>query len=271
MSDIDFLLQQRGKLLDRSGGWLVDKGVFSHGKDLLRDMLPNKRYFHVLVLNALGYVPEDRFCRWLEAIHICLSWPDPRIWCNGVGALAGSSETTALAATAAGMLASDSRMYGPYSLKKGVQFIQDSKQLIDGGVAVSEYIELQIKNSGGKVHIMGFARPIATGDERVEAMLSLGKELGYSIGPHLQLGLDMEDYLIEHYDESMNVGGYVCAFLADQGLMPEQVYRLFATVVSSGVTACYVEQLEKPNDAYLPQTVDDVEYNGPEKRQLPSA
>ncbi len=269
MDNIEFLLQQRGKLLDRDGGWLAGTGVFSHGHDLLREMLPNYRYFHVLVLNALGFVPEERFCRWLEAIFICLSWPDPRIWCNGVGALAGSSETTALSATAAGMLASDSVMYGPYTLKKGTAFIQSSRIAIDEGIEVNDFIESQIKRTGGKVHLMGFARPIATGDERLEAMLAYMQELGYEVGPHLALGLEMEQYLIANYDESMNIGGYISAFLSDQGLTPEQVYRLFPSMVNSGVTACYVEQIEKPNDAYLPLTCDDVEYTGHVKRELP--
>ncbi len=271
MNKIEFLLAQRGKLLDRKGGWIAADGVFSHGQDLLREMLPNKSYFHVLVLNALGFVPEDRLCCWLEAIFICLSWPDPRIWCNGVGALAGSAQTTALSATAAGMLASDSVMYGPYTLRKGVAFIQASKKVIDDGMSIPDYINSQLKRSGGKVHLMGFARPIATGDERVEAMLEYTQSLGYEIGPHLQLGFDMETYLIKNHSESMNIGGFISAFLSDQGLGPEQVYRLFPSMVNSGVTACYIEQLEKPDDAYLPQTVDDVEYNGPEKRQLPTA
>ena len=54
MDNIEFLLQQRGKLLDRDGGWLAGTGVFSHGHDLLREMLPNYRYFHVLVAQEIG-------------------------------------------------------------------------------------------------------------------------------------------------------------------------------------------------------------------------
>lgn len=270
MSSVEFLLQQRGRLLDRNGGWLAGKGVYSHGHDLLREMLPHHRYFHVLVLNALGFVPEERFCRWLEAIFICLSWPDPRIWCNGVGALAGSSRTTALSATAAGMLASDSVMYGPYTLLKGTAFIQSSRKAIDDGADLVDYIQSQIKRTGGKVHLMGFARPIATGDERLEAMLDYAQSLGYDVGPHLALGLKMESWLIANHNESMNIGGYISAFLSDQGLTPEQVYRLFPSMVNSGVTACYVEQLEKPDDAYLPQTCADIEYSGPARRKLPN-
>lgn len=271
MSDVEFLLAQRGKLLNRRGGWLAEKGVFSYGEDLLRNMIPNKTYFHVLGLNALGYVPEDRFCRWLEAIFICLSWPDPRIWCNGVGALAGSANTTVLSATAAGMLASDSEMYGPFTAKKGAAFIQQALKEVELHDSIGDFVESQIKMSGGKVQLMGFARPIATGDERLEAMLKYSEDLGFSVGPHVQLALDIEEYLIEHYGESMNIGGYACAFFSDQGLTPEQIYRIFPSAVNSGVTACYIEQVEQPDNAYLPQTCEDIEYTGPAKRALPDA
>ena len=269
MSDTEFLLAQRGKLLNRRGGWLSGKGVFSYGEDLLRDMIPKKTYFHVLGLNALGYVPEDRFCRWLEAIYICMSWPDPRIWCNGIGALSGSANTTVLSATAAGMLASDSEMYGPYILKEGVRFIQSTKKIIDQGESIENFLRSEIASSGGKVHLMGFARPIATGDERVEAMIRYIDQLGYEIGGHLQLALDIESYLLENHNESLNIGGFICAFLSDQGLSSEQVYRLFPSAVNSGVTACYIEQVEQPENAYLPQTCEDIEYTGPSKRALP--
>lgn len=269
-STLEELMAQRGKLRERNGGWLAERGVFSHGRDVLRELLPNKRYFHLLVLNALGREPEDRFCRWLEAIFICLSWPDPRIWCNGIGALAGAASTSTLAATAAGMLASDSTMYGPYTLLKGVDFIQRARAEVDAGTSVANFLEKEISRSGGKVHLMGFARPIATGDERVEAMLAYADVLGYTIGPHLQLSLDMEARLIKNHDESLNIGGYISAFLSDQDLSAQQVYDLFPSMVNSGVTACYVEQKEKGVRSYLPLTCDDVEYSGPEPRVLPS-
>lgn len=263
------LLAHRGKLPDRQGGWIIGEGVFSHGKDLLRDMLPNASYTHVLVLNALGFVPEDRLCRWLEAIFICLSWPDPRIWCNGIGALAGSANATTLAGTAAGMLASDSVMYGPYTLKKGVSFFQRARTTVDSGVSIEEFIESEVKSTGGKVHLMGYARPIATGDERLDAMLAYAKKLGFSVGPHVQLALEMESYLSAKYNESLNIGGYISAFLSDQGLTAEQVYDLFPSMVNSGVTACLVEQRDKMADSYLPLTCEDIEYLGPASRSLP--
>ena len=270
MSDevITELLKHRRKLLGRNGGWLAGKGVYSYGHDLLKEMLPNKRYFHVLILNVLGRVPEDRFCAWVEAIFICLSWPDPRIWCNGVGALAGSSQTTSVAATAAGMLASDSIMYGPYTVQKGIEFINQVVDRVEQGTSIETLVEQQVKSSGGKVHIMGYARPIATGDERVEAMLAYGKALGYEVGRHLQVALEIEKYLLKNYNESLNINGYASAFLSDQGISPEQAYNIFPSVVNSGVTACYVEQKNKPLDSYLPLTCDDVEYTGPEPRHI---
>ena len=267
---LKYLLERRKKLLDRRGGWLVDEGVFSYGHDLLREMLPNKSYFHVVVLNALGFVPEDKFCKWLDAIFICLSWPDPRIWCNGVGSFAGSANTTALAGTAAGMLASDSVMYGPNSLIYAARFMIYANNKIAGGSSVPEFVENEIRKTKGQVHLMGFARPIAKGDERVEAMLSYTDKLGFEIGEHLSIGLEIEEYLIEKYNESMNVGGYMCAFMLDQGLSPEDIYLLLPSLVNSGVTARYNEERERPENAFLPQTCSDVTYSGVEARSLPA-
>ncbi len=265
---VDQLLQERGKFSARQGGWLAGKGVFSHGRDLLREMMPHKRYFHVLMLNALGEVPEDRLVAWVEATYVCMSWPDPRIWCNGIGALAGSAETTAAAATVAGVLASDSAMYGPYTMRKSVPYIQYALTEMNDGLTVEEFVAREVKKTGGKVHMMGFARPIATGDERVEALMDYADTLGFEQGPHLRLALEIEAYLLEHYGESLNIAGYAGAFLADYGLDGEQAYSLYPVVVNSGVTACYLQQREKPEDSFLPLTCNDIDYTGPARRRL---
>ena len=57
------LIALRGRLTDRWGGWIAGDGVYSHGEDLLRDMVPNKSYFHVLILNIFGELPDERFCK----------------------------------------------------------------------------------------------------------------------------------------------------------------------------------------------------------------
>ena len=100
-------------------------------------------------------------------------------------------------------------------------------------------------------------------------MLKYAEKIGFKVGKHIKLGLEIESYLIENYGQSMNVGGYISAFLADQKLTAEEVYCLFPTMVSSGITACYVDDANKPAGHFLPLRCDDIEYAGPAARELP--
>jgi len=266
---IEELNRLRGKLSHRKGGWIIGSGVTSYGYDLLNELLPNKSYFHVMVLNATGRMPDDDLCAWLEAIYICLSWPDPRIWCNTVGSLGGTARASVLASTAAGLVASESKLYGPRTLIGGVEFIQSCEEKMRNGESIEATLKTLVKKSRGKIHAPGYVRPIADGDDRVDIMLKYSQQLGFTIGRHVKRGLEIESYLRKHYKQSMNVGGYISAFLADQEFTAKQVYCLFPTMVSSGVTACYVDDSDKSAGHFLPLRCDDVKYEGPEKRTLP--
>ena len=265
---IETLDKLRGKLPNRKGGWIIGRGVFSSGYDLLNELLPNKSYFHVMVLNATGRMPDDDFCAWLEAIYICLSWPDPRIWCNTIGSLGATARASVLASTTAGLVASESRLYGPQTLVGGVEFIQSCHKRVSSGEPINEALHALVKKSRGKLHAPGYVRPIADGDDRVDIMLKYAEKIGFKMGKHIKLGLEIESYLIEDYGQSMNVGGYISAFLADQKFTSKEVYNLFPTMVSSGITACYVDDADKPAGHFLPLRCDDVEYDGPEERTL---
>ncbi len=261
----------RNKIHSKKGGWLIGKGVFSHGYDMMNDLVGKASYMQVMILNATGRMPERRVADWFEAVHICLSWPDPRIWCNHIGALGGAAETSSVAATVAGVLANDSRAYGAKTLSRGAEFIQramgKSKQDLSATVIVTE----ECAKHGGKPYIMGYARPLAKGDERVPAMERTAESLGFSIGEHLQLGYEIERVLMDKFDEGMNINGYMSAFLSDQGYTPEEVYRVCSVLVNSGVTACYSDARDKPADTFLPLVCDDVVYEGKCYRKVPSA
>lgn len=261
--------QRRGNLRHRKGGWLIGKGVYSHGEDLMRDLLPNKTYFHVLILNATGRMPEDRFCRWLEAIYICLSWPDPRIWCNTIGSFGGTARASIMGSTIAGLIASESKLYGPRTLIAGVEFITSCLQAIDSGQSLSDAVSKLGRYSRGNLHIAGYLRPIADGDDRVSIMEEFAASLGYPVDRHLALAKEVEKFLKAEYNQSMNVGGYMSAFLADRGFTSAEVLSLFPAMVSSGVTACSVEESNHPPGYFLPLQCEDVSYTGVGKRSLP--
>jgi hypothetical protein len=261
--------KHRGVIRSRKGGWKIGQGVFSHGYDLMEDLMGKVSYFQLLVLHATGRLPERRVADWIETTYFCLNWPDSRIWCNQVGALGGTMRTSVVSATAAGILAGDSRAYGQGTQVEAVSFIQSALSEKKRGLTPREIVQNECKRHGGKPHIMGFARPIAKGDERVGALEKLTQRLEFIPGEHLQLAYEIEKVLAEDFDEYMNVSGYASAFLADQGFTPQETYQFCATLVACGVMACYVDAFERPPETFLPMRCDDIDYQGPPPRPVP--
>jgi hypothetical protein len=265
---IEGLEKKRGRIRSRQGGWIPGKGVFNHGFSMLEDLVGKKTFMQIVVLNATGKLVSKPLADWIEAIYGCLSWPDPRIWCNHIGALAGEAQTSVTAATVAGTLAADSRAYGQKTLVAGLTFIQTARALQRSGDSARDIIDREVKANRGKVDIVGFARPLAKGDERLTTMESVTQELGFDKGEHLCLAYEIEQVLVHDYGESMNINGYMSAFLSDQGFTPEEVYRIYSVMVFSGVTACYVEYADRPAHDFLPLRCDDISYIGPSVRTL---
>lgn len=261
--------QQRGVIRSRKGGWKIGEAVYCHGYDLIEDFIGKISYFQLLILNATGRMPEKRIADWFEAAFICVSWPDPRIWCNQVGALAGTMRTSPVAATSAGLLAADSRNYAQKTLFEGCKFIRLALDETQKGLPPEEFINQQISKSGLTPKFVGYSRPIAKGDERISAIHSVAKSLGFPIGKHLELAYKIEKILLAKFDESMNFTGYVAAFLTDQGYSAEDMYRICSILVSSGVTACYVDTFERPPGTFLPMRCEDIDYQGPPPREVP--
>ena len=268
---INYLEQRRGKIISHTGGWFPGQGVFTHGYSMLDELVGKKSYFQILILNATGKLVDKSFADWVEAIYGCLSWPDPRIWCNQIGALAGAARTSVVAATAMGSLAADSRTYGVYPLIEGVEFIQQARQQQEQGLTAQQIVDDIVARHRGKPYIVGYKRPIAKGDERLEVMEKISRELGFIEGKHLQLAYEIENVLLAQFDEGMNINGYMSAFLSDQGFSAQEVYRMFSMLVASGVTACYLDTYHQPAESFLPLRCDDIDYQGPAQRPVPGA
>lgn len=268
MSNYQVWEKYHGRIVSGRGGWKIGSGVQNCGYDMMNDLVGKVSYMQVVVLNATGRLPTKELADWVEAIHICLSWPDPRIWCNRIGALAGSNKTSAVSASCLGVLAAESTSYGIKPLLNGVEFIEHAYKQISLGSSVEEFIAIETKKFGGKPNLMGYARPIAKGDERIPAMEKVTEKLGFPIGKHLTLAYQIESKLNEKYDETMNINGYVSAFLADQGYSPVEVYRIFSSVVLSGVTACYIDTADRTEGSFAPLKTDDVVYKGAPLRRV---
>lgn len=265
--------KNRGKISTNRGGWRIGEAIYNCGYSMMDDLVGKKSFFQTLILNVTGQLPSEAMAKWFEASFICLSWPDSRIWCNQNGSLLGSTKGSPTAAIAAGILSADSRMYGPGSITGGAEFIVRALTWFKQGMTPLEIIQKELAAThtkpGAKPVIVGYARPIATGDERVEAMEKVTKELGFSEGEHLQLAFKIHTTLAEHYQENMNYVGYVTAFLIDQGFSVRDIHRIYSTWVHSGVHACFAEANDKVEGSFLPLACEDIEYVGAQARELP--
>ena len=262
--------KNRNTIYSSKGGWVIGEGVYSHGYDMMEELVGHKTYMQVVILNATGRLVSREMAEWMDAANICLSWPDPRIWCNQIGALGGTVRSSVVASTVSGVMAADSRAYGSKPLLEGVKFIQHARKEYVKGKSVEAIVQEECDRHAGKPHIMGFARPIAKGDERIPAMERVASKLGFIVGEHLAMAYEIEKVLMRDFDEGMNINGYGSAFMADQGFSADEVYRIFLNTVTSGVTACYVDTANKPVDTFLPLRCDDIVYEGKEHRSVPA-
>ncbi|MFH1217755.1 MAG: hypothetical protein V1706_14770 [Pseudomonadota bacterium] len=264
-----FWHKRHGVIYSRKGGWVVGEAVYNHGYSMMDDFVGKASFFQVLILNVTGRMVERRLADWLENIFISMSWPDARIWCNQIGSLGGTMQTSPVAAICSGVLAADSPMYGSAPLRAASQFIVDALGKKNKGMAVAEIVKSYQRRPGIPPNIVGYARPVAKGDERIPAMQRVGKQLGYTPGEHLTLAFEIEEFLLENFNESMNIGGYVAGFLSDQKFSPHEIYRMCSMVVNSGVHACYVEAMDNPPESFFPLRCDDIDYQGSEPREVP--
>ena len=268
-SNTSFWDRRRGVIFTQKGGIVFGKGVYCHGHDMMEELTGRASYFQVMLLNITGRLPEKRLADWVEAMLLGTSYPDARIWCNQIGSLAGTMGSSPVAAVSAGILASDSVLYGPGTLKKSAEFIRQALIKQKQGASVESIIRAHQRNPASKPVIVGYARPVANGDERVVAMQRVSRELGFAEGDHESLALEIDAYLRERFGETINLAGYLTAFLCDQDYSPLEIYRTCSIMVSSGVLACYAEAADQPPEAFFPLQCGDIDYQGKPPRPVP--
>ncbi len=268
-SDTAFWEERRGKIFASRGGWVVGEAVYNSGYSMMDELVGRASFFQVLVLNVTGRLPERRLGDWLDAVFICMSWPDARIWCNQIGSLAGTMQASPVAGVSAGVLASDSPMYGVTPLVAASRFIVEALRQKKQGLSVEAIVEGQKRRPGAKPVIVGYARPIATGDGRIPAMVRVADALDFAVGEHLALAFEIEKVLLTQYQETMNIAGYITAFLCDQGFTTTEIYRLFSVLVNAGIHATYVEAADRPPESFFPLQCEDIDYQGVSPRVVP--
>ena len=268
-SDIAYWLKRRNKITTTIGKWQGGVDVTIRGHSLFKDLFDQASYFQVLVLNVTGRLISKNLSTWLENNFMVMSYPDARIWCNQIGALSGTLNVSPSAATAAGALCADSRIYGgSQSTYVTMKFMLTALTLFEEGKTVKSIIDtLPIKQ--GMPAVPGFVRPVAKDDERIEPHIRMAKRLGFVDKKYSLLAKEISDYMQATYSMGINIDGLTASFLLDQAFSPEEVYRINSLRVASGVTACYGDNFDQGENSFLPLACDDIEYTGPAPRELP--
>jgi len=261
--------RRRGRIRTGIGQWLGGRDINVRGRWLLGELLDGLSLTQLTVLNITGRLIEPALATWFEKTVFFTSYPDPRIWCNHLGAMAGNGRASPAAAAAIGTLAADSRAYGSklqYLTVRTLQHLYMQRQ--SGADWVEALRELPARN--GVPELPGFARPGRVVDERLEPLQKLTQKLGFLPGPYLQFVAELSSHLRQHHQLDMNAAAYGCAFLMDQGFSADEVYRLRTSDVLGGVLACYTGWRDEPEDGFLPLRCEDVGYAGPPPRTLPA-
>ncbi|MFK8018338.1 MAG: hypothetical protein AB8B86_01080 [Pseudomonadales bacterium] len=267
MSDTSHWDACRNRIRSRAGGFTLDGNVTLRGENLIQ-YIEDHSYFQTLMLAVTGrHVPRN-IADWVEVLFSCLSYPDARIWCNNIAALGGDTKCSVVGATAAGILAADSALYGSRPILGSMEFLMEALLTAQAGASATDIVEAQVRLRRGKFSIVGFSRPIAKGDERVELLRKKARALDMQKGPYEELAMRIHDYAESEYGESINMNGFIAAVSLDQGFSAKEVYQLSSAAVLSGVEACFVDYEDRQLGSFLPLRCDDVEYIGPAKRSV---
>ena len=267
-TDTRFWDERRRHIRTRIGQWFGGRDVQVRGRWLLGDLLQELSLTQMTVFNITGRVIDKPLSTWLEKTVFFTSYPDLRIWCNQLGALAGNGKASPVAAAVAGILSADSKAYGSKVQDRSVLCLTKLQTDSAAGISLAELVaRFPLRN--GVPSISGFARPVKVVDERLEPMRRFTAELGFVPGPAVTFVETLAEHLREHHQADMNAAAYACAFLMDQGFSAMEVYRIRTTDVLSGVLACYTDVYGSPADAFLPQTCTDVQYQGVAPRTVP--
>ena len=271
--DISYWDNRQNKITTKIGKWIGGDRVDIRGLSLLEHFFNHgerpgeSSLIQLQVLNVTGRMISRELACWIENNLKVFCYPDARIWCNQIGVFSANMGTSPTAATVAGALAADSRVYGSQTAYKAMQFIKDALVRKNNGEDVRSIVE-SVPKRQGKPALLGFVRPVAKDDERIAPHRKMTKDLGFDIGEHMALANEMAKYMEEKYGTGINIGGYTAAFLADQGFSPEELYYIRCISVANGVTACYTDNLNDADNAFLPLKCKDINYEGPAIRAL---
>jgi hypothetical protein len=261
----ELLLDYEGRWQSSMGGSIPGERVVFRGKDVFSEF-KDLSWLELQFYCIAGSMPSKAASKFLNGLYcMCFNYPDPRIWCNRVSALAATASSTAQLGVCAGSSTTEAAIYGGPTGIKAMDFLYRLKSELDNGLPLKKYLEGELKKNKA---IFGFGRPVLTIDERVKPALNLLSELHLDKREYLQLAIRVDKFLSNsRYKLRLNIAGVFAAFCADEGLAREDIYYLTVVSFSTGMLACYLDAQSKPEGALFPLRCERISYEGVDSRE----
>jgi citrate synthase len=263
------LLEYEDNWVTEMGAWFPGERVVYRGKDLLWE-LQDQRWMGLLLYGITGRIFSDKQVKLFEGLWVLSSsFPELRLWNNRVAALAGTARSTASLGLGAAISVSEATIYGRRPDIKAIDFLIRTMDRLSDGVELGDLVRAELTQYRG---IPGYGRPIVGVDERIEPIMILARELGFTDGQFVKLAFEIQDILLKgRFRLHMNVAMLAAALAADQGLNRREFYHYTILCFTAGMFPCFIEAATSPEGALFPLRCTRVLYEGKPRRPWHSA
>ena len=259
-------MAHHSKLEKYEDNWQTSMGgLFADGRVLLRGrniftQLNHDTWMELLLFGVTGK-KDPKLARLIEAIWvICTSYPDPRIWNNRVSALAGTTRSTGVLATAGALAVTEANIYGSRAILGASDFLYRAEKQLQSTKNLDEIVRAELKKFRS---VYGFGRPVLGEDERVKPMMDFANSKGFGTGKYIRLVFDLDDYFKKsRYKYRVNIAAVTGGLLADAGLSPRDFYDMTTLAFTGGYIPCYADSVKKPEGALFPLRVNRINSTG---------
>lgn len=146
--------------------------------------------------------------------------------------------------------------------------VERSALLLQNGTSFAE--ETVRKACATKKKLPGYGHKIYTADPRAQRLLELAKKLGFH-GKHVEQALAIEAELEKQCRKKicLNIDGAVAAIISDMGFSWKMAQAFFIIPRIVGLSA-HVHEEQQMSTTYRRLEEEDVRYEGPPRREVPT-
>lgn len=262
MSQAD-LHKNEDKIVTKMGRSYLSERVVFRGKDL-HHQLKDLSWIALYAYGITGQIYTEQQTKLLNYMWLSTSYPDKSIWPNHITALAGNYRTTPGLAMSAGIAACEASIFGGKPFRTGIDFFLRCHQNMEQGAKLEDFVDDEIEKH--KV-IFGYGRPLASSDERVPHLIKFVKDLDIEHTPHLDIAINVANYIKYKKGLNMNAAAIYAALGADLGFNPKTFHTFMTLCFVAGMPPGYLEGCEQNEGTLLPVRCDRLKYTGHQKRE----